>query len=132
MPYVMVPVPEEHEDEFMQELLKMSLRERLSAWEAEPLLALVAELEPSGRRLVMKLAEVSADNRRLSESEVASFLGVGVVELGEVVQAINTSCTDRSLPYLVLTAPHRGPGDEVDLFIARAAAAHLTSGQLAG
>lgn len=127
MPYVLVPVPEEHEDELMEEVLKMSLRERLSAWDAEPLRALVGELEPSSRRLVTMLVEVSVDNRRLSETEVATSLGIDVVELKEMVEAINSRCRAQSLPYLVLTAPQQGPDDGVDLLITQVAANHLTS-----
>lgn len=127
MPYVMVPVPEEHEAELMQELLKMSLRERLNAWEPEPLRALVDGLEPTSRRLVTELAEVSVNNRRLSESAAAALLGIDGGELDEIVETINTQCAAQSMPYLILTAPHAGSDSEVDLLITRVAADHLTS-----
>ncbi len=125
MPYVMVPVPEEFEDELMQEVLKMSLRARLSTWAPESLRSLVGELDAGPGRLVELLAEASMANRRLSEPDIASSLDVSIEELREMVEEVNGRCISGAMPYLVLAAPHHGSDDEVDLLITRAAAAHL-------
>lgn len=112
MPYVMVPVPEEHEQEFMQQILQISLRESLNAWDPAVLVPFLDSLEPEARALVTTLAQASARGQRLTRSQVGVVLELPLVRLSALVDDINLRSNDLSQPYLVLTAPGEGPDDD--------------------
>lgn len=103
MPYVMMPVPEEHEQELMNEILKISLRKSLSDWSEPSVRSVLDSSAPRSRELIALLTQAAAHNRKLSRTEVAASLGADSIELRGLVDEINERCTDRSAPYLVLT-----------------------------
>lgn len=113
MPYVMVPVPEEHEQEVMQEILQLSLRESLNAWDPAKLVPFVAGLDEVDRSLVTTLAEATSRGQRLTRAQVAGRLGLELTRLTEVVEDLNRRSNELSQPYLVLTAPGEGADDDV-------------------
>ena len=109
MPYVMVPVPEEHEKEFQSELLQLSLRASLTAFDPEQLRGLVAELDPVALSFVARLVEASSANKRLTRAQVADAAGLDVLELLAIADRINHHAAERSQPALILVAPGPNP-----------------------
>lgn len=110
MPYVMVPVPEEHEQELMAEVLRMSLRKSLGEWEVEPLRAVFEESEPTARALITVLARASNDKRTLSRKQIAEATGAASADLVGLSDQVNARCITRKMPYLILTAPEKDVG----------------------
>lgn len=113
MPYVMVPVPEEHEQEVMQQILQLSLRESLNAWDPAVLVPFVRELAAVDRSLVDALADATSSGLRLTRAQVATRLGMDLGELTARADDLNRRSNDLGQPYLVLTAPGEGPDDDL-------------------
>lgn len=111
MPYVMVPVPEEHEQAFTQELVQLSLRESLNAWDRSVLGPFLGGLGNSDRSLVSTLALASVEGRRLTRSQVAGAIGVEIDVLSSMVDDLNARSKELSQPFLVLVAPGESPDD---------------------
>lgn len=116
MPYVMVPVPEEYEEEVMRELLKISLREKLSAWAQPELQVLLEQSDPASRRLIALLVRASRDQRQVGRAAAAAELSTDLESLDAVVHALNNRCVASGQPYLVLTSPM---GEEQAIHITR-------------
>lgn len=116
MPYVMVPVPEEYEEEVMQELLKITLREKLSSWARPDLQVLLDQSDPATRRLIALLVRASRDQRQVGRAAAAAELSIDLASLDAVVHALNNRCVAGGQPYLVLTSPM---GEERAIHITR-------------
>mgnify|MGYP005616239381 CR=1 FL=1 len=126
MPYVMVPVPEEHEQEFMSELMQFSLRESLNAWDRDVLGPFVDGLVDHDRTLVSALAQATERGQRLTRTQVCTLLGLDLPQVSVLVDDLNRRSNDLSQPYLVLTGPavsaDGGEADQV-LLVTKSAAA---------
>ena len=109
MPYVMVPVPEEHEKEFQSELLQLTLRASLNSFDPDQLRTLLTELDPMALALVVRLVEASAANKRLTRAQVADDTGLDVAGVVALADRINHRSAGRSQPYLILVAPGPNP-----------------------
>ncbi|MEO6628829.1 MAG: hypothetical protein ABIP03_09700 [Aquihabitans sp.] len=110
MPYVMIPVPEEYEQELMSEVLKMSLRKSISAWSPESLRAIYTSCDPAERSLVDTLTRASADGNRLPLTAIEEALHVSSDALEALVTGVNGRCDARSLPWLILRTPASSAG----------------------
>ena len=109
MPYVMVPVPEEHEKEFQSELLQLTLRASLNSFDPGELRSLMAELDPIAVSLVARLVAATGASQRLTRAQVADGLGLDVAGLVALADRINHRSAGRSQPYLILVAPGPNP-----------------------
>lgn len=111
MPYVMVPVPEEHEAEFMDELMQMALRASLTGWKPEAMTELLAESEPAWLDLIRELVAAAGRGEMLARQVHATALSVDLEEIISRADAINARCKERGWPYLVLAEPAEDPAD---------------------
>ena len=72
MPYVMVPVPEEHVQEAMEAILRITRQAQLNPWDAESIDQFFrAEDEPS-KALLTLVARASRDGKQLTSTATAS------------------------------------------------------------
>ena len=94
MPYVMVPVPEEHVEDVMNYLLKAMSRASLQAWDADAMTALFAELDEFGRTLLAFVGRSAANEKDLPEAEAAKLLQLSPRETIAVVREINDLCRE--------------------------------------
>ena len=60
MPYVMMPVPEEHVEEVMQFILRAIARASIQPWDAESITKLYGEVDEASRSLLAFVARASA------------------------------------------------------------------------
>ena len=102
MPYVMVPVPEEHVEEVMSFMLRAMSRANLEPWDEEGVTTLFEELDEFGRSLLAFVGRSAANERDLSETDAAKLLQLSSRETIAIVREINDLCRDAGRPSLVL------------------------------
>ena len=110
--YVMLPVPEEYEQEFMQEILKMTLRGPLGSWDEDKLRLLVDDLGPTARRLIALLSHASVRREQRTRRQLTAELDLDIPELDRLADEVNAQCTARGVPSLVLVAPDEDGSDD--------------------
>lgn len=101
MPYVMVPVPEEHVEEVMQFMLRSMARANLTEWDAEGIDELFKGLDEFGRSLLAFVGRAAAADKDLPETDTARMLQLSVRETIAVVREINELCREADRPALV-------------------------------
>ena len=60
MGYVMVPVPEEHVEEAMEAVLRITRQSRLTPWDQDTMNAFFSELDESAKALLSLVARATA------------------------------------------------------------------------
>ena len=69
MPYVMIPVPEEHVEEVMQYVLRAVARAAIQPWDTESIGAIFSEVDEATRSLLAFVARASADGGELESAD---------------------------------------------------------------
>ena len=110
MPYVMVPVPEEHEEEFTKELLAIGMRAAASAWNEAAVRSLMDGLGPVDVALVRAAAAPDRQVDRLEAGELAESLGVDIVAVTAAVERVNRTSAGLGRGWVILTSPSTRPG----------------------
>lgn len=101
MGYVMVPVPEEHVQEAMSVILRITNRARLSEWDAEAVSKLFASIDEPSRAVLSTVARASIASNTLSDVEVASSTELPQREVMSIVRELNDSAAElERLPIL--------------------------------
>lgn len=108
MPYVMVPVPTEHEQEFGEWVLKRSLEARLSAWPAGGIENVFAQIAPRAQAMVGEVARLGP--AAVPAAELAELVQAEVSEVMEVIAEVCQYCFDRDIPPLVMVEQGGGAG----------------------
>lgn len=134
MPYVMVPVPEEHEKEFQSELLQLTLRASINAWDAAMVQGLLDELDEPALALVRVLVDAASANRRLTRQQVAELLQSDVATVSSLAERINHRSAGKGRPYLILVAPGEDPkaGEAAEVLLITQVAVRLLQTLLGG
>ena len=102
MPYVMVPVPEEHVQDVMQFVLREVARAALEPWDEESISTLFHEVEEEGRSLLAYVARAIAGGKEITEAEAANLLQLRPREIAGLVRDVNERAAKASRPNLVL------------------------------
>lgn len=102
MPYVMVPVPEEHVEEVMQFMLRAMSRANLAEWDQESVDALYAQIDEFGRSALAVVGRHAAAEKELPEADLASFLQLSPRESIAIVREVNEACRELERPSLLL------------------------------
>lgn len=102
MPYVMVPVPAEHEREFQQFIMTTILRDAMNQWSAEGLGAILDQLTPDQVRLVDHLADRSVNGSAPTKQMVAAALDLPEERVISLHQEVNDLCAAADKPQLIL------------------------------
>ena len=89
MPYVMVPVPEEHVEEVMQLIIRASARAAQKDWDQESVSALYDEIDEESRSLLSIVARAILSGNDLTERDAASSIELNVRETIGIVRDIN-------------------------------------------
>src|SRR5262245_49121389 len=103
MPYVMVPVPEEHVQDVMQFILREVARASLESWDGESISALFHGVEEEGRSLLAYVARAIASGKEISEADAAALLQLRQREMVGLVRDINERAAQANRPNLVVT-----------------------------
>jgi hypothetical protein len=103
MPYVMVPVPEEHVQDVMQFVLREMAKASLEPWDQESVSDVFRELDESGRSLLAYAARASMGGTDLTEGQAAEMLQLRQREVAGIVREVNEQAAKASRPMLLVT-----------------------------
>ncbi len=101
MPYVMVPVPEEHVEEVMQFMLRAISRANLTEWDDEAVASLFDQIDEFGRSLLAFVGRAASTEKDLPEADAARLLQLSPRETVAIVREINELCRDLDRPSLI-------------------------------
>jgi hypothetical protein len=103
MPYVMVPVPEEHVQDVMQFVLREVARASLEPWDEAAVSTLFHEVDEEGRSLLAYAARAVVSGKELSEADAAALLQLRPREMAGLVRDINERAAQANRPNIVFT-----------------------------
>ncbi|MFP5256347.1 MAG: hypothetical protein ACLGI8_10920 [Acidimicrobiia bacterium] len=103
MPYVMVPVPEEHVEEVMAFILREVARANLQPWDAEAIATLFYEVDEASRSLLAYAARASMAGTDISEAQAADMLQLSTREVAGIMRDLNETAREASRPTLLGT-----------------------------
>jgi len=101
MPYVMVPVPEEHVEDVMQFVLRSVARASLESWDAPAIQAVWNELDEISKSLLSAVARSTLGGSALSLSDAGSAIQHSAREAVGVVRELNDLELSENRPPLV-------------------------------
>ena len=89
MPYVMVPVPEEHVEEAMEAVLRITRNARLTPWTQEAMNSFFAQLDESAKALLSLVARATTAGRQISQAGASDRLEITQREILGIVRDVN-------------------------------------------
>ena len=101
MPYVMVPVPEEHVEEVMSFILREIGRANQLEWDTESVTELFHDVDEASRSLLAYAARAAISGDDLSEAEAARMLQLSPREVAGILREMNEQSRERNRPTLV-------------------------------
>jgi hypothetical protein len=101
MPYVMVPVPEEHVQDVMQFVLREMAKASLVPWDDESVSALFREVDEASRSLLAYVARASVRGTDLSETEAADMMQLRPREVAGIIRDLNDRAAKTNRPPLL-------------------------------
>lgn len=102
MPYVMIPVPEEHVEEAMSAVLRIISRGRLVEWDAASVKQLFDDVDESARALLAITARAMQAGKPVNQNAAAEFTQLSQRELLGIMRELNDRAAADSRP-VVLT-----------------------------
>jgi hypothetical protein len=102
MPYVMMPVPEEHVEEVMQFILRAIARASITPWDAESVTKIYDEVDEGSRSLLAFVARASTDGEELVAADIARRIQLTPRETLGIVNELNATTRDENRPALVV------------------------------
>jgi hypothetical protein len=103
MPYVMVPVPEEHVQDVMQFILREVAKASLEPWDDGSISALFHEVDEASRSLLAYTARASQAGKDITEGQVADMMQLRQREVAGIVRELNDRAGKASRPALLVT-----------------------------
>ncbi len=101
MPYVMMPVPEEHVEAVMNFILRAIARASIEPWDAESVNTIFGEVDEASRSLLAFVARDAADSNEIDAAEVARKVQLTVREIIGIMNELNTLTRDENRPNLI-------------------------------
>ena len=89
MPYVMVPVPEEHVQDVMQFVLREMAKASLVPWDDDSVSALFHEVDEASRSLLAYAARAALSGTDLAETEAADMMQLRPREVAGIIRDLN-------------------------------------------
>jgi uncharacterized protein Yka (UPF0111/DUF47 family) len=103
MPYVMVPVPEEHVQDVMQFILREVSKASLVPWDRESISELFHEVDEAARSVLAYTARASLNGTDITEAQAAEMMQLRQREVVGIVRELNEQATKANRPSLVTT-----------------------------
>ncbi|MET0902832.1 MAG: hypothetical protein ABWZ52_06310 [Acidimicrobiales bacterium] len=103
MPYVMVPVPEEHVEDVMQFILRAIARAALEPWTPESVTSIFEEVDEATRSLIAFVARASLEGKDLPDADAARQLQLTVRETMGIMNDLASTIRSVNRPALIST-----------------------------
>jgi hypothetical protein len=100
MPYVMVPVPEEHVQDVMQFILREMAKASLEPWDSESVSELFHEVDEAGRSLLAYTARASMSGTDITEAQAADMMQLRQREVAGIVRDLNERTTEKRVLWM--------------------------------
>lgn len=115
MPYVMVPVPEEHVEVVMEFVLNAMAERSTVPWDAESINELYESVDEVSRSLLAFVARAIVDGGELVDAEAAQRIQMSVRDTNAVMSKVNAKASEAGRPPLltVRVASRRQPSGRV-------------------
>jgi hypothetical protein len=101
MPYVMVPVPEEHVEDVMQFILRAIARASIVDWDAESFGRLFEAVDEPSRALLSFTARAVLAGEQLYEDEAVRAIQLTAREIHSIARELNEQAREENHPPLV-------------------------------
>jgi hypothetical protein len=101
MPYVMVPVPEEHVEAVMQFVIRAIARASIEPWDEPSIGELYHGIDEVSRSLLAFVARSAADGKELDTLEAARQIQMTPREVTGIVNELSTLNRDENRPTLI-------------------------------
>jgi hypothetical protein len=98
MPYVMVPVPEEHVQDVMQFILREVAKASLEPWDDESVLALFHEVDEASRSLLAYAARATVSGADITEAQAAERMQVRQREVTGILRELSERAAKANRP----------------------------------
>lgn len=98
MPYVMVPVPEEHVEEVMTFVLRAVARASIEDWDADSMTQFFNDVDEPSRALMSVVARATLAGKELSEPETADMIELSRRETLGILRELNDLARDITPP----------------------------------
>jgi hypothetical protein len=102
MPFVNIPVPEEHVEEVMQFILRTIQRASMQPWDEESIHTFFGEVDESSRALLAFIARASVADKELPELEATQAMQLSWREVFGMVRDVNERAAQANRPGLIL------------------------------
>jgi hypothetical protein len=102
MPYVMVPVPEEHVQDVMQFILREVSKASLEPWDDDSISHLFHEVDEASRSLLAYIARASRSGKDMTEAQAADMMQLRQREVVGIVRDLNERATKANRPAVLL------------------------------
>jgi hypothetical protein len=103
MPWVMVPVPEEHVQDVMEYVIRTATRAQLEDWDLESAQDVFVKIDEACRSLLSIAARASAAGKQLRDQEAADFIQLNVREMVGIIREVNEAANAANRPPLLNT-----------------------------
>jgi predicted ATP-dependent protease len=102
VPYVMVPVPEEHVQDVMQFILREVAKASQEPWDEESVGTLFREADEASRSLLAYTARASMSGTDLTEGQAADMMQLRPREVAGIVRELNERAAKANRPSLLV------------------------------
>lgn len=102
MPYVMMPVPEEHVEEAMAAVLRIIARGRLVDWDAPSINTLFASLDEGTKALLGTVARAVGTGKQVPQRAAADMIELTERELLGITRELGERCTEEGRPSILM------------------------------
>jgi hypothetical protein len=103
MPYVMVPVPEEHVHDVMQFILREVAKASLAPWDEHSVTELFHEVDEESRSLLAYAARAATTGKEISEARAADLMQLRQREMAGIIRDLNERASNANRPPLLTT-----------------------------
>jgi hypothetical protein len=103
MPYVMVPVPEEHVQDVMQFILREVAKASLEPWDHGSISDLFHDTDEASRSLLAYTARASLAGKEVTEGQVADMMQLRQREVAGIVRELNERAAKANRHGLLVT-----------------------------
>lgn len=84
MPYVMIPVPEEHVEEVMQFVLRAQARAAIEPWTEESIVEIFTDVDEAARSLLSVVAHATLTGKELTDVDAGALIELSAREVSGI------------------------------------------------
>jgi hypothetical protein len=103
MPYVMVPVPEEHVEDVMRLVLRLRAKTVVLAWDDAGVRSFFGGLDEMSRALVSFVARGASAGKDLTDADVAALMQLKGRETNALIREVNALAKESARPGPIIT-----------------------------